>query len=352
MTSGGNEPATKIERLSAQGLSGEPLGSPDDVVGRLLAVQAQDARGSRLTIRSRTQGLSAADVDSAFNDGSMVITWLNRGTLHRSRSEDYAWLHEVTAPRQVNFNLRRLEQEGVSPDQAEKGEAAIRTEIADQGPRTRAELRSALEGAGVPTAGQAFIHVLMYCSLRGLIVRGPMRGGEQQFVLVDEWLGERPPVDTEAALAELARRYLAGHGPAGERDLAKWAAITLGQARAGMKAIKNEVVDAGQDLIRLERSGVSEELPPPKLLGPFDPILHGWQSRDFLVPDERERSVVTTNGVFRPTILVDGQVAGIWRLAEGKIELQPFGEIGAAAAGALEEEMEDVHRFLRATDSD
>ncbi len=102
----------------------------------------------------------------------------------------------------------------------------------------------------------------------------------------------------------------------------------------------------------MEPAGVSEELPPPKLLGPFDPILHGWQSRDFLIPDERERSVVTTNGVFRPTILVDGQVAGIWRLAEGKIELQPFGEIGAAAAGALEEEMEDVHRFLRATDSD
>jgi len=347
MTSGGNEPLTTIERLSAQGLSGSPFGNPDDVVGRLLAVQAQDARGSRLTIRSRTQGLSAADVDSAF-----IITWLNRGTLHLVRSEDYRWLHAVTAPRQVKFNLRRLEQEGVSPDQAEKCEVAIRADIADRGPRTRAELRSALEGAGVPTAGQAFIHVLMYCSLRGLIVRGPMRGGEQQFVLVDEWLGERPPVDTEAALAELARRYLAGHGPAGERDLAKWAAITLGQARAGMKAIKNEVVDAGQDLIRLERSGVSEELPPPKLLGPFDPILHGWQSRDFLIPDERERSVVTTNGVFRPTILVDGQVAGIWRLAEGKIELQPFGEIGAAAAGALEEEMEDVHRFLRATESD
>ena len=65
MTSGGNEPLTTIERLSAQGLSGEPLGSPDDVVGRLLAVQAQDARGARLTIRSRTNGLSAADVDSA-----------------------------------------------------------------------------------------------------------------------------------------------------------------------------------------------------------------------------------------------------------------------------------------------
>lgn len=333
-------------------MSGEPLGSPDDVVGRLLAVQAQDARGARLTIRSRTNGLSAADVDPAFNEGSMIITWLNRGTLHLVRSEDYRWLHAVTAPRQVKFNLRRLEQEGVSPDQAEKGEVAIRADIADRGPRTRAELRSALEGAGVPTAGQAFIHLLMYCSLRGLIVRGPMRGGEQQFVLVDEWLGKQPPVDTEAALAELARRYLAGHGPAGVRDLAKWAAVTLGQAKAGFAAIGEVVVEAGPGLLRLKDSAAGGEMPAPKLLGPFDPILHGWQSRDFLIPDEQERSVVTTNGIFRPTILVDGQVAGIWRLAAGEIELQPFGEINPAALGALEAEVDDVHRFLRASDRD
>jgi len=352
MTSGGNVPLTTIERLSAQGLSGRTFSDPNEVVGRLLAVQAQDARGARLTIRSRTQGLSAADVDSAFNEGSMVLTWLNRGTLHLVRSEDYAWLHAVTAPRQVNFNLRRLEQEGVSPDQAEKGEAAIRAEIADRGPRTRAELRSALEAAGVPTAGQAFIHVLMYCSLRGQIVRGPMRGGEQQFVLVDEWLGEQASVDTGAALAELARRYLAGHGPAGVRDLAKWAAITLGQAKEGFEAIGDEVVETATDLLRLKGAAAGSEMPAPKLLGPFDPILHGWQSRDFLIPDEQERSVVTTNGIFRPTILVDGQVAGIWRLAAGEIELQPFGEINPAALGALEAEVDDVHRFLRASDRD
>src|SRR3954447_20046217 len=76
-------------RLTAQLLGGEPARDPVAVAERLLAVQAQDPRGARLAIRSRTAGLSAADVDRAFTDDrSIVITWLNRGTLHLVRSED------------------------------------------------------------------------------------------------------------------------------------------------------------------------------------------------------------------------------------------------------------------------
>lgn len=346
MSSAATDPSTTIERLHVQGLSGPPLKGPNEVVGRLLAVQAQDARAARLTVRSRSKGLTSNDIDRALTDGSMVIGWLNRGTLHLVLSEDYNWLHAITAPRQINFNLRRLEQEGVTIAQAEKGMKLIGKSIADHGPQSRSQLRSLLERAGVPTAGQGVIHVLMYCSLRGLIVRGPMIGTEQQFVLVEERLGKQTSVDADAALGELARRYLAGHGPAGPRDLAKWAAITLGQARAGMKAIGDELIEAGSDQFRLKAATAGEKMPPPKLLGAFDPILHGWQSRDFLIPDERERSVVTTNGIFRPTILVDGQVVGTWRLAGGKIDLQPFGEINASAGKAIDAERADVRRFL------
>lgn len=309
-------------------------------------MQAQDARGARLAIRARTQGLSVVDVDSAFNEGSMIITWLNRGTLHLILSEDYGWLHALTAPRQINFNLKRLEQEGVSSVQAEKAKSVICDEIADAGPRTRAELRAVLERSDVPTAGQAFIHLLMYCSLRGLIVRGPMDGKEQRFVLVDEWIGKRSAVDPEVALAMLARRYLAGHGPATARDLANWSGMTLGQARAGLKTIASEVEVSSGGQVKLKRSTSSGELPPPRLLGPFDPVLHGWKSREFLIPNERERSVVTTNGLFRPAILVKGQVAGIWRMAGGEVELEPFRKFTAGVRKALDAEVDDIKRFV------
>ena len=50
----------------------------------LLAVQAQDPRGARLAIRARTTGLTAADIDRRSTTAALVISWLNRGTLHSS----------------------------------------------------------------------------------------------------------------------------------------------------------------------------------------------------------------------------------------------------------------------------
>ena len=103
------------ERLTAQGLSGPPLKTPVDVAERLLAVQGQDPRGARLAVRARTAGLSAADVDRALSeDRSLLITWLNRGTLHLVRSEDYPLLQALTTPPLLTCCTRRLRQEGVS----------------------------------------------------------------------------------------------------------------------------------------------------------------------------------------------------------------------------------------------
>ena len=87
---------------------------------------------------------------------------------------------------------------------------------------TRQQLGARIAATGVRTEGQALVHLLALASLRGLAVRGPMLGGQHAYALVRDWLGEQPPVDRELALEELARRYLLGHGPADERDLARW----------------------------------------------------------------------------------------------------------------------------------
>ncbi|HEX7460519.1 MAG TPA: crosslink repair DNA glycosylase YcaQ family protein, partial [Acidimicrobiales bacterium] len=95
-------------RLRSQLLSGPPADSPEAVVGQLLAVQAQDGRGFRLAVRCRSRGLTTGDVDAALGDGRLVVTWLNRGTLHLVRSEDYWWLRQLTEPRVLPGVERRL----------------------------------------------------------------------------------------------------------------------------------------------------------------------------------------------------------------------------------------------------
>ena len=169
-------------RLTAQRLSGPKAFSCTDVVTRVLAVQAQDPRGARLAVRSRSTGVSAGDLDDALTQRRLLISWLNRGTLHLVTPDDYWWLHPLTTPQLVTGNARRLEQEGVSPAQAERGADLVTQSVTERGPQTRAQLRELLDDAGVPTKGQALVHLLVKATLRGGIVRGPMVDGEQAFV--------------------------------------------------------------------------------------------------------------------------------------------------------------------------
>lgn len=333
------------ERCGAQLLVGAPARSPAAVVQRLLAVQGQDPRGARLAIRARSSGVSAADVDRALTEErTLLIAWLNRGTLHLVRREDYPWLHALTTPPLFTGNARRLAQEGVSPAATERAVAAIERALGQEGPLTRKQLAQRIAAANVPTAGQALVHLLMEACLRGVAVRGPMVGGEHAYVLVCDWLGEPEAVDRERALAELARRYLVGHGPASDRDLAKWAGLPLRDARAGLAAIARELREREDGLAELAACPPVAELPPPRLLGSFDPLLLGWTSREALLGPHRQ--IVTTNGLFRPFALVAGRAVALWRIARGAVQLQALGPIKRRDAAALDAEAQAVVRFL------
>lgn len=333
------------ERIAAQGLSGPPARDPVAVAERLLAVQGQDPRGARLAVRARTVGLTAADVDQALTeDRSLLITWLNRGTLHLVRSEDYPWLHALTTPPLLTSSTRRLRQEGVSAAAAERGMKTIERGLTEEGPLTRVQLKGRLASAGVRIEGQALIHLLFLATLRGIAVRGPMSGREHAYALTRDWLGPQAAVDRERALVELARRYLVGHGPASDRDLSRWAGLPLRDARAGLTAIAAELVEREDGLVDLAKREPAKELPPPRLLGAFDPLLLGWTSRDDIVGPHK--MLVTMNGVFRPFALVDGRAVATWRFAKGTVTIEPLGKVTKKALATLDADARAIERFL------
>jgi winged helix DNA-binding protein len=268
----------------------EPL-EPATLVRRLLAVQAQDGRAAALALRARNGGLTLAAVQDA---GDLVVAWLSRGTLHLVHRYDHPWLLALTAPARTTANDRRLRQEGVPPGDADRAVAVVADAVAE-GPQTRAELAARLAAAGIRTEGQATPHLLMRAALRGVTVMDPRR----RFVPVET----TPPVDRDGALAELARRYLAAHAPATDRDLAAWSGLPLRDARVGLRA-------------------AGEPAPPapgpigPRLLGPFDPYLLGWKDRAFAVPEGLARTVHPGGGMVRAVATVDGIVVGDWEAAD------------------------------------
>ena len=343
---GAGDPAVLAQRLAAQLLIGPPAKPAQDVVGRLLAVQAQDPKGARLAVRARTSGLHASDVDRELTDQrSLILTTLNRGTLHLVRTEDYWWLQQLTTPQLATMNITRLRQEGVMAAKTERAMKVIEETIAQHGPSTRAQLRTHLLEAGVPIQGQALPHLFLASSLLGLTVRGPMVGGEQAFVLVREWLGTAPKaMDRNIALAELGRRFLAGHGPADHRDLARWAGITLSDARIAIAGVGPALRQRPDGLVDLG-GDVPTVGPKPKLLGPFDPALFGWLDRSPILGDHTH--LVTSNGLFRPFAMVRGRAVGTWQMPKGTVQLHLFSSLAPADEAALTKEAADVERFLR-----
>jgi hypothetical protein len=316
-----------IRRLAAQLLAGPKATSVLDVLERCVALQSQELRAGYLGVRARSVGLSVSDVEAVLADRSAVVTWVNRGTLHLIRSEDYPWLHAVTTPQLATGNATRLRQEGVSSSQAERAMPVIRRLLSD-GPATRSQVRDALESKGIPVAGQAIVHLLLKATLAGICVRGPLVGRDQAFVLVTDWLGRQPKVSRAAALRELGVRYLASHGQGTDRDLAKWAGLGLRDARAALEGLEPPAYDA--------------PMPGPTLLGPWDELLMGWESRAEVLGDAT--SVVTSNGIFKPIALVRGRAAATWTVSTGALE--PFAPLSAAVRRALEQDYDDVQRFL------
>jgi hypothetical protein len=360
------ERSLREQRAAAQLLAGAGARSLDRAVRRLLAVPAQDSRTPRLALRARKRGLAAADVDRALTDErSLVVAWLCRGTLHLTHADDYPWLLGLTAPGRMRSNARRLGEEGVTPDAAERAMQTIRQGLADEGPLTRAELGDRIAAAGVRTEGQALPHLLMQASLRGMALLGPVRERAQAFVLTRDWLGDvvradgpgrpagPPGGDLAPALAELARRYLTSHGPASAADLAAWAGLPVRAARAGLRAIARELVEE-DGLVALARRRSPRGRVHPKLLPAFDPYMLGWKQRAFAVPEAHAKRVHPGGGIVRAVMLVDASAAGTWtarrRAGEWEIGLEPFGRIDPQAEAALLHEAEDVERFLAADD--
>lgn len=349
-TPGTDNPRDEVRRRRAvaQRLHRPPVDGVADLVHGLLAVQAQDVRAYPHALRARATGLTMADLDAARERGEVVVTWLMRGTLHLVAARDVGWLHALTAGRQTTSGERRLRQLGVA-EVADRAVALLEEVLADGAPHTRAELTGRLVGIGVPERGQAAIHLLGLAARRRACVLGPAVDGEPAYVSWPAWLGDaEAPVDDPHA--ELARRYLAAHGPATDADLATWSGLPLRDVRAGLRAMGDELVSEPDGLLALRRSVPDESPPlPPRLLPAFDPYLLGWRDRTFAVDPAHATAVAPGGGVIRATVAVDGRLVGTWRGSrqngELRVVLEPFESLDGDVESALGEEAAEAAAF-------
>jgi hypothetical protein len=356
---------TLLFRMRAQRLSqvqNPSLLSIPQVLREVGGVQAQDLSAAALSVRARSSGLTAADVEKARQvDRTIVWTWALRGTLHLIDAADYFWMIPLLGPRFIASNRSRYRQLGFDEATLKKGSQAIREALASQGPLTRAEIGSRLEARSIPTEGQRLPHLIAHTALLGAICHGPDKEAEPTFTLVQDWIGPGQPLPPQAALASLARRYLAAFAPAVPRDLAAWSGASLAEAHQAFQQIEAETLQveaAGQKtwMLKAQLAWLEDLTPEPpiayvvRLLPWFDTYLMGYARRELVVVPHHWKRVNASGGILHPALLVDGRVVGVWSKKQRRdtlyLTLEPFEELDPDLRPSLESEAKDIARFL------
>jgi hypothetical protein len=226
---------------------------------------------------------------------------------------------KLMAPRILAQDKRRLEQLELTPEIIESCKLIIHDALQGNKRISRPNIMQLLDEAGISTKNQRGYHLLWHLAQSGLICLGPREGKQQTFVLLDEWVPPSKEVSMSEALASLAERYFGGHGPATVKDFGWWAGITLSDARQGIEAAQAGLVSEAFNgeiywSAASSESKRAKERPSVCLLPGYDEYLLGYKDRNAVLRTDYAPFIVPgNNGVFMPIVVIDGQVAGIWK---------------------------------------
>lgn len=305
-------------RLANQLIAVSDHRKPEQVVAALGALQAQDYGGALWSIGLRLPGATETAVETAIAEREIVRTWLMRGTLHFVATADVRWMLELLTPRIIAGSAaraRHLELDAAVFARCEK--LFVR---ALQGGRQlpREALMELLENHKISTAKMRGYHILWRLAQEGLITFAARAGKSQTFALLDEWVAPAKKLDRAAALAELARRYFTSHGPALLADFAGWSGLRSADVRAGVEAassaLRRERIGKADFWMPADAAAPEAGMKAAQLLPGFDEYLLGYKDRSAVLEARHARKIVPgSNGVFSPTILLRGRVAGTWK---------------------------------------
>jgi hypothetical protein len=231
-------------------LTSAPLPTAAGVVELLTCVQAQERDHALFSLGLCTRSATLASVRAELDSGAFLRTHILRPTWHFVRPADLRWILALTTPR-LERSMRARHRELELDDQRYVGAAidVVAELLAGGNHLTRTEI-GALGHPRLPEPGPRLGHLLMIAELRGVICSGAGTGAAHTYALVDERVPATAEISGDEALARLAARFFAGHGPASAADLARWASLTVGDARRGAEL-------AGDALERVEVDGTS-----------------------------------------------------------------------------------------------
>ena len=344
-------------RLAAQRVSSTDFTRPEQVVAWLGAVQAQDYLGALWAVGLRTTAATERDVEDAISSRLIVRTWPMRGTLHFVAAADARWMIQLLGSRVATSGgaSTRLRSFGIDGRVLSQARRALERALGKGRPLSRPAVYRALDDAGIATGGQRGLHILWRLAQDCVVCFGPREGKQQTFALFDAWLPDAKALPREQALATVAARYFASHGPATLHDFAWWTGLSVADARRAVALAGDRLIEERQDDQRLWSVETGARRPPgpvvAHVLPAFEELLLGYKDRRAILATAESKRVMT-GGIVRPIVVYQGRVVGTWtRTLTGRgvaCAASPFAPLGPLLSKRVHAAFERYARFLEA----
>ncbi|MEA2669705.1 MAG: hypothetical protein QOJ33_2639 [Chloroflexota bacterium] len=316
-------------------------------IERIGGLQTQYAPSGYIGLWSRMRNFRRDALTEALHQRRVIQGTLLRRTIHKVSPRDYWLFHAATRASRQDW-WQRVTRHQISEPDMEAAVGVLREQLAN-GPRRADELKATLAERGLPSF--AFGGVAQWLEM----VRVPPSGTWEQrradlYGLAESWI--RPAAHSEsAAIDHVIRRYLGAFGPASVREIADWGGIPPAKivpvlAQMSLRHFRDE---KGKDLIDLPRAPLPDaDTPAPvRFLPTWDATLLVHARRTQILP-ERYRPLVfntrTPHSV--PTFLIDGAMAGTWRVEGGRVELKSFEPIPKSVRREVDEEAKRLAAFF------
>lgn len=304
-------------RLINQQLAGTLLKTAKELVGWMGAMQAQDYNQAKWALGVRLPHLTEDQIESDFNQGEILRTHLMRPTWHFVSAEDIYWMLELTAPQIKSVLNSRHRELGLTERLVSKSHEVLVDALSGNKSMTREELLNELKKENIPTDLQSASHFMLRAEIDGIICSGVMKGKKQTYALLTERVPVRNTLSKEEALAKLAKSYFSSHGPATLPDFVWWSGLSVADARRGLEINKpglNSATIGSETYWFVDPDHPVKALPDSvHLLPAFDEFLISYKNRSAVITIEDHKKAISDNGIFRPVVLVNGQISGLWK---------------------------------------
>ncbi|MBV9953400.1 MAG: AlkZ family DNA glycosylase, partial [Acidimicrobiia bacterium] len=306
-------------------LGREPLGVTD-AVRRVVALQAQEPPSPYVALWNRVEGFDGSQLDEAFAERSVVKATSIRITLHAVAADDYPAFHAAMVPylRAARLYDKRFTSEGLTEQDADTVVPRLLDLLAE--PRGKPEIEAF---CGPPRMWWA---LRTFAPLWHVPTGGPWSFGPKPAYVAS---GAVANGDVDAGRAALAYRYLEGFGPASAADIGTFTMLRKPIVRQALDDLAGRIVELegpGGLVLYDVPDGVvppARTAAPPRLLGMWDNVLLAYNDRSRIIPDDYRPLVIRRNGDVLPTLLVDGRVAGVWRVVDATVEVSAFHALSA-----------------------